>query len=263
MLEGLKHKIKNSSLFDFWERRYHHIDLEDVFVVSFPKSGNTWMRFMLTGLYLWEKSGGKVKPNYFNIHTYVKDIHLEKIESRTDFSTGFPRIIKSHRPYTKNYTRTIFIVRDVRDVMISWYKFKNRHREQYGAIEEVLSSESIGVNAWVKHTESWLNSDTNKNKKLLFLRYEDLIDNPIEGLRQIIEFLNIEVSDEGLEWVIQQGDKNRVRALEKTYGRARTAKVPFLRKGEKNQWKTSMKPANIEYINSKAEETLIKCDYKL
>lgn len=261
-MDAIKHWIKNSGLYNKWEAYSNHIDTEDVFLVSFPKSGNTWTRFMITGLYLWELGEGRTCPNYFNIHTWVKDIHLEKIPKRVYFST-LPRIIKSHRGFTPNYTRAVLVVRDVRDVMISWFKFLNRNKEVHKSFDEFIRNPYFGVQAWVRHTDSWMASPTNRNKKLHFVRYEDFIVNPKGCLQNMLEFLNVDFPEEAIDWTIQQSSKEKIKHLEATFGRARTSKVPFLRKGEAQQWKTEMSPECLQYIVDVAGKTLQSCGYSL
>jgi hypothetical protein len=262
MFDAIKYNIQRSSFYGMLEARQNNFDLEDVFLVSFPKSGNTWMRFMITGLYLWEINKGNSEPNYFNIHTYVKDLHLERIKQRSYFS-GMPRIIKSHRTFSPNYTRVIFVVRDVRDVMISWFNFINRNEVKFKSFDNFLRNPYYGVSAWKYHTDSWLNSATKANKKLLLLRYEDIMDNPINEIKKMLSFLNVKFEEEGIKWSLQQSSKERIKKLESAYGRARTSKVPFLRKGEKDQWKKEMSRDNIDYIIKVAGDTLKACEYEL
>ena len=101
---------------------------DDTFIVSYPKSGNTWMRFLI-GNYL---TGNEC--SFENCHLITPDIHMnpeqcEKIDR--------PRFIKSHAPFLPQYPKVVYIVRDVRDVVVSYY----HHALKHGSREESTSLE--------------------------------------------------------------------------------------------------------------------------
>ena len=78
---------------------------DDIFLVSYPKSGNTWTRFLL---------GNLMNPNdcitFANVERKVPDIYAES--KMTLKKTPRPRLIKSHECFDPRYRRVIFIVRD-------------------------------------------------------------------------------------------------------------------------------------------------------
>lgn len=260
-LRAFKQRIRNTRLADWSERRRNHITYEDVFLVSFPKSGNTWARFLITGLYLWLTEEGRSEPNYFNIHRYVPDIHLQRI-GKGGWIDGLPRMIKSHRAYTRNYTRVIYVVRDVRDVMISRFKFINRKRRVFRSFDRFLRHPAYGARSWSRHVDSWLDSPTMDGGRMLLVRYEDLLDSAVADLRRVCEFLQLQVDDEALEWVERMGGKDRIRGMESRFGRARPAPVPFLRRGEKAQWLSELTPEQVGYIETMAGITMDRCGYE-
>ena len=81
---------------------------DDTFIASFPRSGNTWVRFLIAGL---RHPGQEI--SFRNIERYVPDIH----KSRSSLQAmPPPRFIKSHTPCFEAFPRFLYVVRDGRDL---------------------------------------------------------------------------------------------------------------------------------------------------
>src|SRR5467141_466425 len=89
---------------------------DDVFLVSYPKSGNTWTRFLVANLVYPEKN-----PDFSNINELIPD--PEAMHKRDLERAARPRLIKSHQYFDPRYPKVIYIVRDPRDVVLSEYYF--------------------------------------------------------------------------------------------------------------------------------------------
>src|ERR1035438_4061948 len=94
---------------------------DDVFILSFPKSGNTWTRFLIANLIYPE-----TPADFSNINRLIPD--PEAMSKRDLAKMPRPRIIKSHQYFDPRYPRIIFIVRDPRDVLLSTYHFQRKRR---------------------------------------------------------------------------------------------------------------------------------------
>jgi len=191
----------------------------DIYLVSFPKSGNTWLRFLIANTL---KSHYQIQRNvnFFTIHEFIPDIHqcrgFLKINEQGIFpNPEVPRIIKSHFPYNLYYQRAMLLVRDPRDVMISyWY-----HRKRDGNIPEDYSlsdfirHEKYGVKQWKNHTESWIKNIKDGQMVHLF-RYEDFLNNTQTELHRFMDLLGIEVEESNLSKAIMLSSKENMRKSE-------------------------------------------------
>lgn len=203
---------------------------DDVYLVSYPKSGNTWSRF-LVGNYISNN-----QCDFTTCHDLVPDLYRDP--GNCD-GLERPRFMKSHAPYFPAYPNVIYIVRDGRDAAVSYYF----HAQKMGAVEEGISfpafmdlfnSGELGrFGTWNDHVLGWLDaSDVN----LHVVRYEDMLANTQGALRDMLTFAGLNVDDERVHEAVQASDfgsmrKKRVQRIETT------GEAPILvRKGRQGDW---------------------------
>src|SRR3979411_2209391 len=87
---------------------------DDVFLVSYPRSGNTWTRFLIGNLVHQDEP-----VTFSNIESRITDIYFHPDHRMRRLSR--PRILKSHECFQPHYRQIIYIVRDPRDVAVSFY----------------------------------------------------------------------------------------------------------------------------------------------
>ncbi len=186
----------------------------DVMVSSFPKSGNTWVRFFLANLLsLREWDGQKVDFDILD----SRMIELGKsnlIAAPTP--TTLPRFIKTHLPYSAVFRdrRAILIVRDPRDVMASFYSYEGNqtHPRVSGTFSEFLQHPRFGLPGWVKHTSSWL------NRASVVIRYEDMRSDPESCFRTLLDDLGIDARPEEVAEATRRASQKQVQAIEEAHG---------------------------------------------
>jgi len=148
---------------------------DDVFIVSFPKSGNTWTRFLI---------GNLISPNeradFSNINRLIPD--PEAMTKREMNRAARPRFIKSHQYFDPRYPKIIYIVRDPRDVAVSQYHFHRKRRiidDKYSIerfVTRFVAGETSPYGSWGDNAASWLCTRYG-NPSFLLLRYEDMLEN--------------------------------------------------------------------------------------
>lgn len=249
---------------------------DGIFLVSFPKSGNTWTRFLIGNLTHPEEP-----VTFANVSRIVPDIYVAGVNQIR--SSVPPRVFKSHEAFDPRYKRVIYIVRDPRDVAVSSYHFarKGRHIEDDFPLETYVSTLFVGrdhtYGNWGEHVGSWLVNSSNASqmigrqslpakstsfgasghgRQFLLLRYEDLLDNAEEELSKVAEFLGRKTSPQDIERAVDLSSVDRMKKLEQKQSdqwsttREGRKDINFVREAKSGQWKHSLSTASVAIIES-------------
>ena len=101
--------------------RYFEVFEDDAFIVSFPKSGNTWTRFLIANLLHPEQPA-----DFSNIDRLIPE--SEGLTRNELNRVPRPRIMKSHEYFDPRFRKVIYIVRDPRDVAVSQFQYYRKRR---------------------------------------------------------------------------------------------------------------------------------------
>lgn len=188
--------------------------IDDVYLVSFPKSGNHWLRFLIANAIKTHFEIDR-EVNFFTIDGIIPNIHVKSGALRECGPFGrpdLPRIIKSHRTYTPHYNRVILLVRDPRDVMVSHYHFlKDRQLIDQGtSLSQFVRHPNHGAPAWATHTLGWY-STFEPGQNIQLFRYEDFLERPQYQLARLMSLLGIPVNQAALEEAVDLSSKQNMK----------------------------------------------------
>ena len=192
-----------------------------IWIASYPKSGNTWVRSFVTAYYFCENGIFDIDkliliqdyPNkqFFKETVKKGEIHKHWESSQKNIcSEKKVKFLKTHNSlitafgnkFTKpEYTLgVIHIIRDPRNIITSLknhYDFetyeralkfmqdKNKVLEDYPHLKNYAKTNII--NSWRINYQSWM---SNKNFRRLTIRYEDMIENPQQTFEKLVVFIN-------------------------------------------------------------------------
>ncbi len=272
---------------------------KNIFLASYPKSGNTWLRSIIVNFY----NSGKdfrltdlksipllsIKKHFddFDNKIYYDNNKLDydwlsqniiKCQILLNKKINYLNIFKTHSVRHKNFTNEtvnagfIYIVRDPRDVVVSLKNFSGKKIDEI--INELLFSKSLMISTngaqellstWELHIKSWLNYS---NVPRLIIRYEDLKKNPIDIILNIKNFLNkihslnIYFSENDINRIIENTNFNTLKKLEKNNGFDEASKHSiFFRSGETHQWKDILSSEQINLIEKNLQSTMRYFNY--
>jgi hypothetical protein len=238
---------------------------DDTFLVSFPRSGNTWTRFLIANLAYYGTDVG-----FANIERLIPDISSQS--SKAVKRTPRPRIIKSHEYFDTRYPKVIYLVRDPRDVALSYYEFNRK----YGHIDDTCPLEDFVSRfvhwapwgTWGEHVGSWVVA-RGKNPNFLLVRYEDMKRNTENELGKITSFLGIQASPEQLGNAVAASSAERMRALERVQSQQwvvtkdKRDDIPFVRTAKTGSWKDRLAQSSVAEIESAWGDLMLALGYEL
>src|SRR6267142_3576 len=158
---------------------------DDVFIVSYPRSGNTWVRFLVANLLAPDQ-----KITFRNIENYVPSIY--KSADALDAREG-RRYIKSHNPCYELYPKLIYVYRDGRDALVSYYYYYATGKNVFsGTFEDFVSSPFVEqFTSWKEHIARAREFAAKYPDRILILRYEEMLISALPALTTISAFLGL------------------------------------------------------------------------
>ena len=226
----------------------------DTFIVSFPKSGNTWLRFIIANMLTKELVTMK------NIDEFVPDIYNFKKQIN---KKGEPRFIKTHNVNLKLYPKTIYIHRDYRDVLISYYHFQKNLGQYNGDLSSFIKEINTPFGSWNNHVKTALNFKEHSPKRILFLSYEDMLTNLPEKIELIAHFCGL-TPIKSMEEIVKLCSFESLKSVEEKHGRTfDTPNLTFFRSGKSKQWQTELSKEDQEFINTQNADLFKKLNYQI
>lgn len=235
----------------------------DICFVSYPKSGSTWLSYIL--VLLTGKDATRDPDTTLRNSLHWVESSWTYPRSEEDLKRApAPRIFKSHMPYgmglggvpTENKCRYIYIARNPKDVVTSYFHFEARKSwagYYTGDWEDWFRLWVDGMvqrGDWFDHVLSWWERRDCDN--ILFLKYEDLKKNTDGEMKRIADFLGLEVTPEKLALVrekvaFETMKKDDVLGDVKEFNQ-------FFRKGKVGSWKEQFTVSQNEFFDQLCEE---------
>lgn len=198
-----------------------------VWLASYPKSGNTWLRFFLYS-YLF----GDIE-NSEDVARKFPDIH--KIGG-LDTSVDTTALVKTHwlfgpeHRYIENTAAAIYIVRHPKDVLLSslnycrmegdWELDDEQFARSFMKNLGVAKWKNVGIGSWPAHIDSWINGTRAARIPLMMLRYEDMLRAPEDSFSKVIDFLRIPRAARKMRRALSQSSFESLNELEKSEKRS-------------------------------------------
>lgn len=229
---------------DFGERE------TDIYVVTYPKSGTTLMQMIV---YQLTTNGNMDFEHLYDISPWCRfSAYFNKVMP----SVGESRIIKTHDEYKMlsgiREGKFIFVIRDCLDVISSLHQHIKDYKNPNAGFKELANRK---MRDWFEYNGSWLENKNGLN--ILYLNYEDIIENKKSETLKIAAFLKVEMEDTQMERVLQRTSFEFMKEHETKFGeQPEHWKVynNFIRKGKIGEGKTKFTEEQVkEYQNLSKE----------
>jgi hypothetical protein len=258
ILRTVRHKIAKSPVHvPLTWIRHRNLIPSDVFVASYPRSGNTWLRFMLFQLLL-----GKA-PSFNQIDLLVPDVG--KQDKAVPVLRNNGRVIKTHEQYRREYKNAIYLVRDARDVALSEFAYQNALGLIDGDFDRFLGrflrGEVNPFGSWTNHVNSWISAQDEDRARILVVRFDELRKNPESQLGQMMDFLEVPVTPETIRKAVEDNSVEKMRAHEKKNPLKVSGKGGFVRGGSVGGWHEKFTEAQTQLVQKNAGNVLSRLGY--
>lgn len=270
-----------------------------IWLASYPKSGNTWVRCLLDSL---GRSGeapdlarlGETCPNAATRHWIEGVLELptsdltpeELIAARIEaarsvgISSGGHCFLKVHDRYDAAMfpsdlsAGAVLILRDPRDVALSWAAHLGRDVDtaigimgcegyMLGWPDQRLSPHlPQTVGSWSEHAVSWLDQEAIPR---LVLHYEDLLARPLEEANRLVDFLGLGLDGEVVSRAVRSCGFERLQGLEAQggFGERPAAMPAFFRQGRAGSWRRALSADQVTAIELRHGPVMRRLGYAL
>lgn len=236
----------------------------DTFVVAYPKSGGSWFCTLMANVL---KGPSQDYSDLWSATKQIPDINGIYFSGKPLDSYGHmpdPRFFFVHAPYEPLLPKVVYVLRDVRDVLVSYYHWLKMKRGTLPvSLQEFVAKDDLWPCPWDKHVTGWLLA--NHRVPLMTVRYEDLLRNTAKELIRALEFCGISHTNNEVAGAVEASSFERMRQAEECneeYNRTKADKAErFVRHGRAGQWKEELDEACIRVIESKYGRTLHRLGY--
>ena len=169
-------------------------------LVSFPRTGSHWFRYVME---VAIEQPAIVSSYYFPNPKVCWGLHMhDRWLDNGDI------------PPTRDLKNVIYLFRDGVDTVYSQLRYDKIVPDNWdGNQNDRIDSEVLAVTSQYKaHLERW-RFNREDIKRCLEIRYEELMKNPKEVFQQVFKFLEMEVTDEKLEYAISDATKEKIDSL--------------------------------------------------
>jgi hypothetical protein len=220
MKQFLKALFKRFGLHQFILRTllWFRLCFVKTYIVSYPKSGRTWVRFFVS-VYLSERYHIPLRLDwyYFFLPRAIKRFHFTHL----DFKAADVREVEKTLFKMKG-KRVLFLVRDPRDTIVSFY-FYRKHRQGYEGFQNYTIGEYIRDEEYgLKQIVDYMNvvyTHQQLFEDIKIIRYEDLRD-PEKGralFKEILTFIGqADIDSKAFDVAMEKSEFSTMQKMEKS-----------------------------------------------
>lgn len=272
-----------------------------VWLASYPKSGNTWLRAFLANLLanradplrpneIRDFTDSEARADRFSelagrLNTELSIAELSALRPQVHASIAQraqgTRLLMTHNftgsfegQQTVNWAVTagaIYVVRNPLDVAVSMTHHFGLTLDE--AIERLGDDRVASVNdelfvshiigSWSTHVRSWADMAERSPGKVIVLRYEDLLEKPAKHFAKAAKLIGLGRDKARIERAARHTRFETLSALEKRDGfvEAVDEKTRFFHKGRANQWREALSREQVERVVRDHREQMARFKY--
>jgi RNase P protein component len=256
-----------------------------IWLASYPKSGNTWLRAFLANLVanraspvpldeLSNYAEDEANPDMFTLLSgrpsssldmdQISELRPQVHAAMADRSagTGFVKThnmigsFNGHPLHNMQVTAgAIYVVRNPLDVAVSMtHHFgidmdaaidRLGNENVATANDELFVSQILG--SWSMHVQGWADI---RHDRVIVLRYEDMVEKPLKAFVKVAKLVGVAQDRARIERAIRHADFRSLSAMERQHGfvEASDKGARFFRKGRTNEWRELLTREQVQRV---------------
>jgi hypothetical protein len=233
-----------------------------IYVLSYPKCGRTWLRLMIgTALDEHYRLGAANPMELGRMHRLHRDIPRIRV---THEHAHRAETIETSKQRFRDKT-VVFLVRDPRDVVVSMYFEASRRSTLFdGDLGTFVRQRVGGLDAILDYYNAWADA-ARVPRRFALVRYEDLHRTPSAVLATVLETMELAIAPAAIDAAIRFSSFDNMRKLEATNA-FRSERLRPANAGDAESFKTRkgkvgghteyLTPADLDYVNARIRDRL-------
>ncbi|WVZ67322.1 hypothetical protein U9M48_016418 [Paspalum notatum var. saurae] len=182
---------------------------DDITLASNPKCGTTWMKAL--AFTITNRSRYEFDNNHPLLTRHPQEL-VPSMEIPRDTNDDLkylealpsPRLLATHMPLSlfSRYWLVVYVCREPKDAFVSWWHYANKiggkEHSTTDGLESALDMFIQGFSPygpfWEHCLEYWRQSITSPDNNVLFLKYEDMMSEPVKHIIRLAAFLGVPFS---------------------------------------------------------------------
>lgn len=272
-----------------------------VWLASYPKSGNTWLRAFLANLIadradplrpdeIRDYTDSEARADRFSelagrpnteltaseIAALRPDVHTLIAQraqgTRLLMTHNFCGAFEGYPTFNWQVTAgAIYVVRNPLDVAVSMTHHFGLTLDE--AIDRLGDDRVASMNdhlfvshiisSWSTHARSWAEVAEKSSGKIIVLRYEDLLEKPVKNFAKAAKLIGLGHDKARIERAVKHTSFQTLSSLEQKHGfvEAVDEKTPFFFKGRANQWRDVLSREQVHQIVDAHREQMARFKY--
>ncbi|XP_012942059.1 sulfotransferase 6B1 [Aplysia californica] len=233
---------------------------DDVMLCGYPKTGSHWVHEILHMLVNGKSELSKHGKGLGGMIDVMPDIIIDSLSS--------PRVLNSHFVYEdlpkgvrEHRTKIVLTVRNPKDTVVSFYNHVRNLEEFYTYTGEFKDYFELWIEGNVDYGSyfdfylSWDELLKNQERHpVLLVKYEDIKAQPMENIKRIAQFLEVDVTDKFVAEIVEKTSFDSMKSK-----RAKATAAKLFRKGKVGDWRNWLSEEQSEAVDKEWRTKMFGC----
>jgi hypothetical protein len=228
----------------------------DIFIVTYPKSGTTWMQNILRTMLMTNDPPELASMKLTDRLPWTDllgDVSFEDLEKWPS-----PRVFKCHNAtpaemddliFKGNRTaKIIYVLRDPRDVAVSLYhhmrktglsQFMNEASFDEFQSQYMRDGKVVFYGLWENHVDNWMSK--RHEYDILVLKYEDMIEDASREIQKVANFIGLNLIKSKIDDIAEKTSFKRMTKQDDLFHDESGTTSSIMRKGVVGDWENHFK----------------------